>query len=518
MRRKSMKKIREIIRLSCESSMSNRQIARSLKVSRPVVAQYIINFKRAGLSYEDIKNIDDECLLDILEMKQKAKSERYKILSGKFEYFAKELKRVGVKLQTLWEEYRVEYPAGYSYAQFCYHYQVWRNGSELSMHMEHKAGDKMFADFTGKKLKITDRETMQETPVEVFVALLGASQYTYVEGVIDQGKDSWIRVNENAFWYFGGVTQAIVPDNLKSAVSRADKYEPDINPEYYDFARHYQTVILPARARQPKDKALAEGAVNIVYSWIFAKLRDREFYSLKELNIAIWQELKEYNDKPMQRLKTSRKELFNETEKGVLKPLPNSLYEMKNFCRIKVQFNYHIYLSADKHYYSVPYDYRGRKVDVVYSDSNVEIYCLNIRIAFHKRDRKINGYTTIKEHMPSHHQWVGEWSVERITSWAAKIGDNTRAFITKVLETKEHPEQGFKVSLGILSLAKKYSDIRLDKACRQALLYHNYSLKSIKSTLEHRLEDQQELDLFSELGHEVNLPAHENIRGNQYYN
>lgn len=511
-----MKKIREIIRMSCEGTMSNRQIARSLKVSRPVVAQYIIDFKKTGLTYEDIKAMDDEYLLEVLEKRQKEKSERYKILSDKFEYFAKELKRVGVNLQTLWEEYREEYPDSYSYAQFCYHYQVWRNGNELSMHMEHKAGDKMFADFTGKKLKITDRETGRETPVEVFVALLGASQYTYVEGVTDQGKESWIRVNENTLWYFGGVPLAIVPDNLKSGVTKADKYEPDINPEYYDFARYYQTVILPARSRHPKDKALVEGAVNIVYSWIFAKLRDRVFYTLKELNIAIWQELEKYNDRPMQRLKMSRKELFSETEKGILKPLPNSLYEIKKFSRLKVQFNYHIYLSADKHYYSVPYEYRGRQVDIVYSDTNVEIYCRNMRIACHKRDRKVNGYTTIKEHMPPQHRWVGEWNVERITSWAGKIGINTKALIVKVLETKEHPEQGYKVCLGILSLARKYGETRLDKACRYALTFGNYSLKSIKSTLEHRLEDQQ--DMFAELGVPVNLPVHENIRGNQYYN
>ena len=502
--------------MACEGNMSNRQIARSLKVSRPVVGQYITDFRKTGLSYQDINNMDDESLLEVLDKKQKEKSERYQILFGKFEYYAKELKRVGVTLQILWEEYRKEYPDGYSYAQFCYHYQIWRNGNELSMHIEHKAGDKMFVDFTGKKLKIIDRETRKESPVEVFVAILGGSQYTYVEGAKDQGKDSWIRLNENALWYYEGVPQAIVPDNLKSGVTKADKYEPDINPEYYDFARHYQTTILPARSRCPKDKALVEGAVNIVYSWIFAKLRDREFYSLEELNIAIWEELEKYNNRPMQRLKISRKQLFDETEKAVLKPLPDALYEIKKFKKLKVQFNYHIYLNDDKHYYSVPYDYRRRQVDIVYSDTNVEIYYRNLRIAFHKRDRKINGYTTIKAHMPPQHQWVGEWNVERITGWAEKIGINTRTLIAKVLETKEHPEQGFKVSLGILSLAKKYSETRLDKACRYALVFGNCSLKSIKSTLEHRLEDQQ--DMFSELELSVNLPCHENIRGNEYYN
>jgi len=518
MRRKSMKKIREIIRLSYESKLSNRQIAKSLNISRPVVAQYLVNFKRAGLAYEDIKDSDDDCLLDILEKKQKANSERFMILSGKFEYYTKELKRVGVKLNTLWEEYRLEYPDGYSYAHFCYHYQVWRNGSEMSMHMEHKAGDKMFVDFTGKKLKITSRETMQETPVEVYVALLGASQNTYVEAVEDQSQNVWIRANENAFWYFGGVTQAIVPDNLKSAVIKADKYEPDVNPLYYDFAKHYQTVILPARSRAPKDKALVEGAVNIVYAWIFAKLRDRVFYSLRELNIAIWHELEKYNNKPMQRLKISRKELFDETEKAVLKPLPNELYEIKDFRKLKVQFNYHIYLNTDKHYYSVPFAYRGRMTEIIYSDTHVEIYCSNIRIAFHKRDRRMNGYTTVNEHMPPHHRFVAEWSFERFTSWAASIGDNTRRLIARVLETREHPEQGFKASLGILNLGKKHSNSRLEKACKQALTYNLYSVKSIKNILEYKLEDQQDLNLFSEPELTFGITAHENIRGSQFYN
>lgn len=511
-----MRKIREIIRLYCEGKSSNRQISRSLNISRPVVAQYIINFKNSGLTYENIEAMNDESLLEILELKQKEKSQRYRVLSAMFENYAKELMRTGVNLYTLWEEYRKEHEDGYSYSQFCYHYQIWRNGSELSMHIEHKAGDKMYVDFTGKKLKIIDRATMKERDVEVFVAILGASQYTYVEGVMDQSKENWIRANENALLYFGGVTQAIVPDNLKSAVTKADKYEPDINPEYYDFARHYATVILPARAYQPKDKALVEGAVNIVYSWIFAKLRDMVFYSLDELNQAIKAWLERYNDRLMQRLKISRRELFNQTEKDALKPLPAVRYEMKNFCRMKVQFCYHIYLSVDKHYYSVPYKYRGKTVDIIFSDLNIEIYCENTRIAFHKRQRTKNGYSTITEHMPPNHKWISEWNPERFINWAEKIGSNTKAVIIKVLETKEHPEQGFKVCLGILNLEKKYSGSRLDRACHRALVYNNFSLKSIKNILEYRLEDQQ--DLFPEDELSYSISAHENIRGSQYYN
>jgi transposase len=518
MERVSMNKIRDMIRLSTENNQSNRQIAKSLKVSRPVVAQYITAFKKSGLLYQDIKDISDESLLDILKVMPRRKTIRYKDLEQEFEYITKEIKRTGVTLQLLWEEYRKKHPDGYSYTQFCFHYQVFRHGSELCMHMEHKAGDKMFAGFTGKKLYITDLISGIRKDVEVFVALLGASQFTYVEGVMTQVKEDWIKMNEHALWYFGGVPQAIVPDCLKSAVTKADKYEPDINQEYYDFARHYNTVILPARVRHPKDKALVEGAVNIVYSWIFARLRDRTFYSLKELNTAIWEELERYNARPMQRLKVSRRELFEQVEKDALKPLPPDFYEIKTFGKLKVQFNYHIYLSADRHYYSVPYQYRGQNVTVASTESTVEIYAGNIRIAFHKRDRNPNGYTTIKEHMPLTHRWVSEWSPERIIGWALKKGESVKELIKAVLESKEHPEQGFKVCLGILNLSKKYGDFRLNRACKKALEWKYFSLKGIKNILENKLDAWSETELFCESELTNDRMSHANIRGSGYYN
>ena len=289
------------------------------------------------------------------------------------------------------------------------------------MHIEHKSGDKTFVDFTGKKLQIKNSILGEERDVEVFVAILGASQLTYVEAVESQKKADWIRVNENAFRYFGGVTRGIVPDCLKSGVTKGDKYEPDLNPEYLDFAKHYGTTILPARPYRPKDKALVENAVRIVYAWIFAPLRNQTFYSLKDLNDAISVELESYNSKPMQRLKISRRELFNETEKSELKPLPREMYEFKRFCKLKVQFNYHIFLSEDRHYYSVPYQHRGKKVDVMYTESTVDISYNHVRLTFHKRDRQLNGYTTLKEHMPSHHKWVTGWSAERLIKWADSL-------------------------------------------------------------------------------------------------
>ena len=512
MRRTSMNKIREIIRLNEQCGLSRRKIARALNVSRPVVSQYIIDIAATGLSYDEIKDMSDDRLLEILEMEKKSKNRRYDILSGKFEDYAKDLKRTGVNLETLFEEYKEDNTNGYSYSRFCYHYQVWRDASQISMHMEHKAGDKLFVDFTGKKLKVTDRFTGSQKEVEVFVAVLGASQLTYVEATMSQKKEDWIMANRNALHYIGAVPRGIVPDNLKSAITKTDWYEPDINPEYFDFARHYGTAILPARPYRPKDKALVEGAVRIVYSWIFARLRNRIFYSIDELNEAIREELERYNAKPMQKIKKSRRELFEEIEKSELAPLPSQRYELRKYDNRKVAFNYHVYLREDQHYYSVPYRYRHRRVDLFYTERIVEVFHKNVRIAIHKRDRTVNKYTTLPEHMPPNHRWMNDWNPEKLVRWAERIGPAVKEMVKIVLKRRAHPEQSYRSCLGILNLLKEYSDIRLNKACKRALYYNHYSCRGVRNILKNGLEDMQEETLFT------TLPEHENIRGNQYYN
>lgn len=349
-----MNKVREIIRQKAELDLSRRQISLNLEISRPVVSQYLNNFKRSGLSWSDVKRLSDDALLEALAEGSQRGNRKYEELSSRFSYYATELKRTGVTIHLLWEEYKADRLEFYSYPQFCHHFKVWRHASQLTMHLDHKAGDKMFCDFTGKHLKITDYISGAETEVEVFVSILGASQLTYVEAVASQKKEDWISANENALLYFGGVPAAIVPDNLRSAVTKGDKYEPELNPTYHDFSQHYGTVIMAARPNKPKDKALAENAVGIVYSWIFAKLRNMTFYSLADLNTAIRKELENYNDKPMQRLKRSRRQLFNELEKDILKPLPKERYEIRQFEKNKkVAFNYHVHLRKDDHYYPV---------------------------------------------------------------------------------------------------------------------------------------------------------------------
>jgi len=459
-----MNKIHEIIRLYEQCNLSQRAIARALSISRPVVSEYLSKIRSSGLNYSTIETLDDDSLLEIIEGTKYANSGRYQILRDKFNYFVKELKRTGVTLERLWQEYRDENPDGYGYSQFCYHFQLWRNASELTMHMTHKAGDKMFVDFAGKRLEIVDRLTGEIIKVEVFVAILGASQRTYVEAVMTQQKQDWIIANRNAFHYFGGATRAIVPDCLKTAITKPDRYEP---------------------------AALVENAVKIIYSRVYAAIRDRTFHDLKELNQAILEELEKHNDTPMQRLNISRNQLFLETEKSALMPLPVEKYQLRGFKTIKAQFNYHVYFTEDKHYYSVPHRLRGSNVDLIYTQSVIEIFYKKRRITTHKRDITPGGYTTNPDHMPQNHRFVSEWHPQRFINWAGNIGKYVEIVIRRNLESRKHPEQAYKSCMGILSLARKYNNSRLDKACRRAISFDLYSYKGIEKILEKNLEESQ---------------------------
>jgi len=333
-----------------------------------------------------------------------------------------------------------------------------------------------------------------------------------VEATESQKKEDWIRANENAFLKFGGVTAAIVPDNLGSGVTKANKYEPDINPEYEDFARHYGTVILPARSGKPRDKSLAENLVKIVYQRVFAPLRNKTFYYISDLNEEIFSLTDKHNSIPFQKIKVSRMELFLEIEKDKLAPLPLTRYEFKKFAYVKVQPSYHIYLSEDIHYYSVPFRFIGKKVKVIYSISAVEIYHDNRRIASHRRDRRQGGYTTLKDHMPSAHKYYAEWNPGRITGWAAKVGPNVGNIVSKILASKKYPEQAYRVCIGIINLAKKYGSVRTDKACKRAFSYKLYKYRAVKNILDKGLDSIEEEKVL-----EQKLPLHENIRGSGYY-
>jgi len=389
---------------------------------------------------------------------------------------------------------------------------MWESKLKAGMHIEHKAGDLIYADFTGKKMHHVDGRTGEIQHAEIFITILGASQLIYVEAVKSQQLEDWIWANENAWRYYGGTTRGICPDNLKSAVSKACNYEPLLNETYDDLARHYNTVILPTRPNKPKDKPLVENAVRLVYQRIFAPLRNQTFFSLQELNTAIHEELEKLNNAPFQRRETSRWELFNEIEKNELQALPAERYEIKHYQVSKVEFHHHVYLKEDKHYYSVPYQYTGKKVKTIYTSRMVEIFMDHVRIALHPRDRKKYGYTTEKSHMPATHQFVNGWNTDRFTRWSSQMGGSIQTFIELLLESKEHPQQAFKACLGVLNLGKKYKAEDLEKVCKRAIEYNSISFRFIDNSLKnnvHKMEQENPTNL--------KLPFHENIRGKEHY-
>lgn len=509
-----MRKVRELLRFCIGQNMSARQGAKIVGLGKTAASQYVGGFKSSGLTLAAAEALSDSELLAALNLKKETENTRFSELSVLFPYFIKELKRTGVTLQILWEEYLNTHPQGYAYSQFCHHYFLWRKEQKVSMRMEHKAGDKMYVDYAGSKLFVTDQKTGEITEYEVFVSVLGASQLSYIEAVASQTKAGWISANQAALRFYGGVPSAIVPDCLKSAVIKADRYEPGINESFEDFARHYNTAIVPARALHPKDKSLAENFVRSAYNQIYARIRNQVFYSLEELNHALWEHLDTYNRKNFQGRDHSRQQLFDDIEKPELKPLPVETYELKSFCECKVQYNHHVYLREDFHYYSVPFHLTGKVVRIAYTNRLVEIYYNNQRVAVHQRNRHKYGYTTKDEHRPQEHRYMLEWSPERFIKWAGKISPETQQVITQILDSRPHPEQAYKSCMGLLNLEKKHPQGDYIKACQKALKLGCCNYTFIKNTLKTKafnLNDEEELSLFT-------LPQHSNIRGKEMYN
>lgn len=512
MERIPMKRIREVIRLHTSLAMSRRAIGNALGIGRTVVGNYLDAFEKSGITADEAATFTDDRLIELL-VGTKAMPEKLIDLVNRCGHIAKELTRRGVTLRRLWREYRTEKTDGYAYSQFCHHFRLWSEQIDVPMHIEYTAGDKMLVDFAGEKMYWNDPITGEPHPAELFVAVLGASQWTYVEACESQQALDFVQANMGAFDYFGGVTNAIVPDCLKSAVIDANRYEPVINRDYATFAEHYCTVVLPARARKPRDKAVVEGAVRIVYQRIHAALRDRVFHSLSELNEAIRIELVKHNEEPMQRLKISRRQMFLDIEKTALKPLPVIRYEPARTRSVTAAFNYHVYLHEDKHYYSYPYRYRGEKLDLVYTSKTVRILRKNSEIAVHERKREGNPYSTVPEHMPPKHRWMKDaWTPEGITAHANRLNVFLGVYVSKMLESVAHPEQAYKMSMGLFRLAKEYPD-RIEKACKRGMRIGAYTFRTIEQILEtgaDGLEDEPELPLQT-------LPAHENIRGAEFY-
>ena len=506
----SMRKMREILRLGLQCGLGFREIARSCCISHPTAKKYLEAARKAGLRYEQLVQMDNNAVYALLNGALSSKARKFRPMPN-WAYIHEELKKKSVTLQLLWQEYKAVYPDGYESSQFSEHYRRWKKKLNVSLRQTYRVGEKMFVDYAGQTMPIHDKVTGKIREAQIFISVLGASNYTYSEASWDQKLASWINGHIRAFEYFEGVAKITVPDNLKSGISRACRYEPDINPTYHDLAAHYGTVVIPARVRRPKDKSKVEAGVLVVERWILAALRNRKFFSLNELNSAIRELLIKLNERPFKKLPGSRRSLYEKLEKNALIPLPQVPYVLAEWKKARVNIDYHIELNS--HYYSVPYNLVHEKVDVRFTSTIVEILYNGKRIASHMRDDSKGRHTTIKEHMPKTHRQYLEWTPSRIIDWAGKIGKSTAEIVEIILNSRKYPEQSYRSCLGILRLAKAYSNERLESACRRALVYKGYSYKSIKSIIENGLDKQPLTESRGDL-----FINHENIRGNKYFN
>ena len=503
-----MSHLKQILRLHIQG-VPLKRICEATQIARNTVRKYVRQLEKTERSVEDLLNLSDEDLYGLLSGSVVQTKERSDLLTSLFPFFEQELRRTGVNIMTLWGEYKRMHPDGYGYSRFCDLFSEWRLIHKGTMHLEHDPGDKLYMDFSGKKLAYIDPLTGERHEAEVFIASFAYSHYTYVEPIASQQKDDFFEAVCNALEYFGGSPRAMVPDNLKSAVTKADTYEPLVDRDFTDLANHYGIAVLPARSRKPRDKAVVENAVSIVYSRIFAPLRDITFHSLIQLKQAVTEQLVAYNDTPFQIREGSRRSVFLEQEKCNLIPLPAERFERKTYKELTVLKNCYVFISDDKHYYSVPYRYIGRKVKVIYSARHVSVYCSHERIAYHPRNRKRNGYSTIAEHLSSTHRHVSDWNRDRFIRWGASISHEVGDYITQILDNAPHPEQAYKSCAGILHLEKKAGRERMIKAVLRASAYHAYNYTTIRNIIKTGLEN---LPLESEQTVR-SIPAHENIRG-----
>jgi len=503
----SMRKIKEILRLTQENGLSNRQAAKSIGVSRATVTKYLERAKDKDLTESDLE------IRLLFTNKFSGYIKQGHRHEPDWQYIHNELKRPNVTLALLWEEYKAADTQGYQYSYFAELYLEWKKKQRISMRQAHKAGEKLFIDY-GNGLSIINRTTGEVVDVNIFLAVWGASNYTYAEASLSQTSREWLMSHVRAFEYFGCVPRISVPGNLRSGVTNACRYEPDINSAYLGLAEHYNFAVIPARPYMPKDKAKVEVGVLIAKRWIAASLRNRKFYSLAELNEAIKELLLRLNSRNMQKINKSRKEMFEVLDKPAALALPEKRYEYAEWKKCRVNIDYHI--EVDKHYYSVPYQLLREEVDVRLTDNVLEIMFRGKRQASHARSFEKHRHTTIKEHMPISHQKYLEWNPSRIMTWAEKTGQYTKEMVKSILETRKYPEQGYRSCLGILRLTNIYSALRMENACKRAINYQAYSFKSVKLILENNLDKEAELFPSNNDSKPV-LPAHENVRGENYY-
>jgi transposase len=505
-----MRKIQEVLRLKWERGLTNRQIAKSVSVGRATVADYLRRAEAAGVRWPIPADLDEAGL------ERKLFPPPPKLPLGSrplpdWRNIHQELKRKGTTLFLLWEEYKQVFPEGFQYSWFCEQYGLWAGKLDLVMRQVHRAGEKLFVDYAGQTVPVVDPETGEIRQAQIFLAVLGASSYTYAEATWTQSLPDWIGSHVRAFQFFGGVTEVAVPDNLKSGVSKACFYEPDLNPTYQDLATHYGFAVIPARVGKARDKAKVEVGVQVVERWILARLRHCQFFSLADLNQAIRNLLVLLNERPFRKLSGCRKSQFERLDKPALKPLPLAPYVYADWKEARVHIDYHI--EVGKHYYSVPYQLVKQLLHIRITRTTIEAFFRGRRVAAHIRSHRQGGFTTLPEHMPPAHRRYQEWSPERLIHWALETGPQTARLVETILCSRQHPQQGFRTCLGILRLAKPYGPDRLEAACARALAIGAQGVRNLEAILKNGL-DRRPLP--------VAVPAtlpldHDNLRGPRYY-
>jgi transposase len=503
-----MKKIREVIRLRLSRNASVRQIAAACNIGRTTVSEYLARIETAGLVWPAAGELAQDELQALLFPPEPKVPETERPLPDWSEV-RRELSRKGVTLMLLWQEYQRKFPQGYSYSRYALLYQRWLGTTDLRMLQAHKAGEKLFVDWAGQTLGIADPGTGEVRQAHVFVAAMGASQFMFARVYESEQLKCWLAGHVEAFEFFGALPEVVVPDNLKTGVEKACRYEPALNPSYADLAQFYGITVLPARVRKPRDKAKVENAVQQVERWVLAPLRDRRFLSLAEANEAVSGQLAELNDKLMKGPNLSRRQLFEGEDLPAMRPLPASRYSYAEWKRAKVAPDYHV--EVDGRLYSVPFALVGSHVEVRVSAGTVEVFAKGKRVASHLRSISRRGFTTDDAHMPEHHKRQGQWTTERIVRWAGTVGPQTAEFARALLAGKLHPEHGYRMCMGVMSLEKRFGSARLEAACAKALGLGALSYQSVKSILQKNLEGIPGQEALP------GLPSHDNVRGGAYY-
>ena len=514
-----MSRIKQVLRCYV-AGKGTKSISSLLDISRNTVKKYINTFNLCGKSIEEVLGMDEAALLNLFNEEPSnrppiPRSDRYDALTERLPDYTRMLRKKGVTKQMVYQLYRQEYPDGYMRTQFYRILQNYLIQSAPVAHLEHKAGDRMYVDFAGDRLHLVDTDTGEKVPVEVFVAILPCSQLTYVEAVLSQKKEDFIHACEDAFYFYGGTPQAIVPDNLKAAVTHPNKYESELNEDFAAFADHYGCTALPARVRRPRDKALVEGAVKLIYRTIYPMVEEKEYHDLEGLNAAIRVALEIHNNANLTGRNYSRREQYEEIERPCMGPLNPVRFEIKKRSIATVLKNG--YVRLEKHFYSVPVELIGKKVHLHYDSNTVNIYYKYECVASHPLGAKPYGFTTNPEHLPKSQQSYLEWDLDTLLEQATAIGDPVKEYLTQVIEARRYPELAYKSCKGILALGKRVGEERLIKACRLGLVLRNYNYQTIEQILTNR-QDEVILDEDDTTDDSIpTIPQHKNIRGKEYY-